>query len=349
MTTQTDIPSYVTDDYKASLLQYLDADLNSMIIYALLHGIYTGIFAVTMWNIFNNKSRPIRRAIVVVITLLYALITISVVADWSYYNSAFIDSGQNFWTVFLYFSTSRQATSWEMNIAASVSTILADSYIIWCCWTVWGRRWVVVLLPIISLISASGKVSDLIYSFHISIVLYIVSRIMQVYHQYVNGSPEIFNRLYISFILTTTIWCTLLVIYRILSVTGFRRGAEGRLRVYHRFIQVVVESSALYSISLILELALIIRASDGLYYLDTIAAIAKGVAPTLLVGRAAAGHTRPEDDCNEITVSTLHFQTPSERDTTSSQASIMESAVLENDLEAQQQQSDELVVVVERT
>ncbi len=29
---------------------------------------------------------------------------------------------------------------------------------------VWGRRWVVVLLPILSLICATGKVSDLIYS-----------------------------------------------------------------------------------------------------------------------------------------------------------------------------------------
>ncbi|KAK0192571.1 hypothetical protein F5146DRAFT_1120390 [Armillaria mellea] len=314
---KTDIPPYVTDDYKAILLQYLDADLNSIILYALLHGIYTGIFAVTLWNIFNNKSRPMQRAIVVVITVLYALITISVVTDWSYFSSAFIDNGQSFWTIFLYISASKPATTWVINITASISTIIADSYIIWCCWTVWGRRLVVVLLPILSLISAT------------------VSRILQVYHQYANASPEIYTKLYISFILATTVWCTLLIIYRILSVTGFRRGAEGRLRVYRRFIQVVVESSALYSICLILELAFIIRAEDGLYYLDVIASIAKGVAPTLLVGRAAAGHTRPEDDCNEITVSTLHFQTPSERGTTRSQTSITASTVLENDIEAQ--------------
>ncbi len=81
--------------------------------------------------------------------------------------------------------------------------------------------------------------------------------------------------LYTSLILATTLSCTLLIIYRILTVAGARHGAEGRLRVYHRFIEVLVESSALYSISLILYLAFTIRGSWGAVYLDVIAAIAK--------------------------------------------------------------------------
>ncbi len=38
MATQTDIPSRLTDDYKAFLFKNLDAQLNSGILYALLHG-----------------------------------------------------------------------------------------------------------------------------------------------------------------------------------------------------------------------------------------------------------------------------------------------------------------------
>ncbi len=38
MATQADIPSGFTDDDKALILQYLDANLNSRILYALLHG-----------------------------------------------------------------------------------------------------------------------------------------------------------------------------------------------------------------------------------------------------------------------------------------------------------------------
>ncbi len=38
MVTQTDIPSHLTDDDKASSFQTLDATLNSTILYTLLHG-----------------------------------------------------------------------------------------------------------------------------------------------------------------------------------------------------------------------------------------------------------------------------------------------------------------------
>ncbi|PBK67634.1 hypothetical protein ARMSODRAFT_1086129 [Armillaria solidipes] len=346
MATQGDIPSDLTDDDKAVLFRFLDANLNSEVLYALLHGIYTGVLAVTLWNIFVNKRWPIRRALVVVIILLHALITINFAANWLYICSAFIDNGKSFWTVYLKLNSVGQAASLEAGIAASMSTILTDLYIIWCCWIVWGRRWPAVLLPILSLISATGKVSDLIYLFHIS-NLYVVAKGIEIYHDYSNAPTDngLFPILYISFILATTLWCTLLIIYRILTVAVLRRGTEGRLRVYRRFIEVLVESSALYSISLILYLGLTIREDFGLFYLDTIASIAKGLAPTFLVGRAAVGHTRPKDDqCNEITASTLHFQTPSEVGMTSFQESTTESTILEIDIEAQPEQSEGLVV-----
>ncbi|SJK98538.1 uncharacterized protein ARMOST_01806 [Armillaria ostoyae] len=330
MATQTDIPSDLTDDDKAYMFQVLDAELNSAILYTLLHGLYTGILAVTLWNIFINKCWPIRRAMVFVIIFLYALITITFVGNWSYVHSAFIETGF-FWTVYLKLSSgTKRAVALEMGIAASISTILADLYMIWCCWMVWGRRWLVVILPVLSLISAT------------------VSKIIDVYHEYFNAPIGVFPMLYISFVLATTLFCTLLIIYRILAVAGARRGAEARLRVFHRLIEVLVESSALYSISLILYLALRIRDSRGRSYLDPIASIAKGVAPTLLVGRVAAGHTRPNDDRDESTISTLRFQPPLELGTTSLQESTAQSSVPEIDLEAQQQHSDELVVVVER-
>ncbi|KAK0219981.1 hypothetical protein IW262DRAFT_1554463 [Armillaria fumosa] len=279
MATQTDIPSDLTDNDKAFLFQYLDAQLNSGILYALLHSIYTGILAITLRNILINKRWPIRRAMVVVIMLLYALITIGFAADWPFLHSAFIDNGQSFWTVHLKLTSAAQATYWETGIAAFMSTLLADSYIIWCCWMVWGRHWLVVLLSILFLVCA------------------IVSRIVVIYYNYSNAptSMNLFLMLYTSSVLATTLSCTLLTIYRILTVTGTRRGAEGRLRVYHRFIEALVESSALYAISLILYLAFIIRHNWGELYLEVIAATAKGIAPTLLVGRITVGHrARPD-------------------------------------------------------
>ncbi|KAK0232333.1 hypothetical protein EDD85DRAFT_793161 [Armillaria nabsnona] len=122
-----------------------------------------------------------------------------------------------------------------------------------------------------------------------------------------------------------------------MAVTGVRHGAVGQLGVYYYFIEVLVESSALFSISLVLELAFTVRRNVRLYYFNAIAGIAKGVAPTLLVGQAAAGHTCPRDDSGRSTVSSLHFQTSSEPGTTSFQheESAIQSSVLVMDIKAQ--------------
>ncbi|KAK0467402.1 hypothetical protein IW261DRAFT_1598239 [Armillaria novae-zelandiae] len=254
MSTQADIPSDLTDDYKASVFQYLDAYLNSIILYALLHGIYTGITAVTLWNIFINQCWQIRRALVVVIILLYSLTTIDFAVNWSLVHFAFIQNGKSFWTAFWEFNCGGQAIMVIEGIVSSISTIITDLYMIWCCWMVWGQCQVTVLLPILFLIAATGKVANLIYS--------------------LSTVQEIFTTLYIAFVLATTLWCTLLIIYRILTVTGFKHGA----------------------------------------------------------------------------VSSLHFQTASsEASTTSYREPTIESSVYEVDIEAQQEQGEELIEVVERT
>ncbi|KAK0480798.1 hypothetical protein IW261DRAFT_1593146 [Armillaria novae-zelandiae] len=221
-----------------------------------------------------NKCWPIRRAIVILIILLHALATISFSVEWLIICSAFIENGGNLLTVYhmLIDSTSKAVTL--RGITASISTILVDSYMIWCCWMVWGQHWAAVLLPILSLIVGT------------------VSKILSVYFTNIKSpSAEIFLLLYPFSTLATTL-C-------------------------------------------------------GQGYLDVIASITKVVAPTLLIGRAAAGHTQPNDEGGGSTVSSLHFQAPLEVGTMSFQESTTESAVLETDMEAQWQQLDELVVTVE--
>ncbi len=165
MATQTDVPSDLPDDDKAYAFQCLDAQLNSTILYALLHG---GQQHLLSWNVgvdqcqeyipaflllrcgiyvgqehfhYNiqsdvngtviNKCWPIRRAMVIVIILLHALITINFSATWSYIHSAFIQNGQNFWTVYLKLNSADQAVTWEMGITASIGTILTDLYMVY--------------------------------------------------------------------------------------------------------------------------------------------------------------------------------------------------------------------------
>ncbi|SJL13692.1 uncharacterized protein ARMOST_17140 [Armillaria ostoyae] len=75
-------------------------------------------------------------------------------------------------------------------------------------------------------------------------------------------------------------------------------------------------------------------------YLDPLASIARGVAPTLLIGRVAAGHARPDDSWKGSVLSSLHFGGHPEGSKTqnmSLQEDSLASAILDSDLEVQQE------------
>lgn len=53
--------------------------------------------------------------------------------------------------------------------------------------------------------------------------------------------------------LATTVYCTAVIVYRVMSV-GIRAPHGGGLRTYHSIIEILVESSALYSIATLFAL-----------------------------------------------------------------------------------------------
>ncbi|SJL13665.1 uncharacterized protein ARMOST_17112 [Armillaria ostoyae] len=290
MAAQTNIPPDVTDPDKALIFYKLDAELNSVILYSLLHGIYTGIVVVSLGNlIFMNKSRPTGRATTVIIILLYISTTITFAFAWSYVHSMFIGHGQTLWTKYILYQNPGVGITIGAATASAFSTVLADSTMVWRCWIVWGRRWLTVLLPGLLLVS------------------HMVFKIIAMSKHY--APPDGYLLGYVlcsSFALATTLWCTLLIIYRIVDTV-----ARSRLGAYYHVIEILVESSALYAISLILFVAFYARNDATMYYFDVLSAITRGIAPTFLVGRVAAGHARPDEYWQEGIISSLRFATDS--------------------------------------
>ncbi|KAK0431634.1 uncharacterized protein EV420DRAFT_1609486 [Desarmillaria tabescens] len=166
---------------------------------------------------------------------------------------------------------------------------------IWRCWMVWGRRWLVVPFPILCLASLeSFKIFDI-----------------------TGDSPswDPFDNpvvIYISCIIATTLWCTV----------SLREG--GGLGEYRHVIEVFIESSALYTLTLIIYIILkaIYNWTSG--YFDILAEITTGIAPTLLAGRVAAGHAH------------------------SAQENSMANYILDNDQDAHPDRVDELEIGTER-
>ncbi|KAK0234163.1 hypothetical protein IW262DRAFT_1334749 [Armillaria fumosa] len=274
MAAQANIPPDVPDSNKALIFYKLDVQLNSVILYSLLHGIYTGIFAVTLGNMISmDKSRPTRRAMVTIIILLYISTTIAFAFTWSYIYSMFVGHGQTLWTKYMLYQNPGVGITIGATTASVFSTLLADSTMVWRCWVMWGRRWLTVLLPGLLLVSHT------------------VFKIIAICRHY--APPDGYMLAYVlcsSFALASTLWCTLLIICRIVILVQ-----PSRLGAYRRVIEILVESSALYAISLILFVAFYARNDAIFYYFDILSAITRGIAPTFLVGRVAAGHARPDE------------------------------------------------------
>ncbi|PBK59054.1 hypothetical protein ARMSODRAFT_983340 [Armillaria solidipes] len=164
--------------------------------------------------------------------------------------------------------------------------------------------------------------------------------------------------IYISCILATTVWCTVLIVFRIVTVARANNGTNStELGYYRHVIEVLVESSALHSVTLIVYAALEARGNLSRDYFDTLAVITtvdielifseyisdencmQGIAPTLLAGRVAAGHARPDDSWQGNIISSLRFEAHPQVDaeTCSQENSIVDNA----DLEALSIQVDE--------
>ncbi len=73
--------------------------------------------------------------------------------------------------------------------------------------------------------------------------------------------------LYSSLILATLLWCTILIIYRILRVGG----AAGRMHAYQRVIEMLVESAFLYSAVLVVLLVFEVRNEVAGIYIEDLA------------------------------------------------------------------------------
>ncbi len=141
---------------------------------------------------------------------------------------------------------------------------------------VWGRRWLIVVCPILCLVTGFGEMPITNPAFMPTDNWYICSvfKILEISEAFLYGMErKIFLVVYISCILATTLWCTVFIILRILIVIRAKIGAVNRLGVYRHAIEVLVESSALHSVTLIVFVALEARSDFASDYFNTLAAI----------------------------------------------------------------------------
>ncbi|KAK0479419.1 hypothetical protein EDD18DRAFT_1113845 [Armillaria luteobubalina] len=180
-----------------------------------------------------------------------------------------------------------------VDVCAILSTLLAAATLawnlIWRCWIVWGRSWRVVLVPIACTTLAAASRGIVAYDHNVGPLASPQTFIIEKAVNWALLTP--------SFVMATLLWCTILIIYRILRVGG----VAGRTHVYQRLIEILVESALLYSVVIVLMLVFIARNEVIAYYMVELVNAMRGIVPTMLVGRVAAGHARPDDSWSDST------------------------------------------------
>ncbi|KAK0457369.1 uncharacterized protein EV420DRAFT_1644127 [Desarmillaria tabescens] len=308
---------------------YLEATLNQAILGALGH------------VSSKQKLSKARNFMAFLIILLYMSATIFLAFNWAYVIYAYIKKGQTYVTVVQALGSSAQAQTfrWVSGITSGINTDIADTITIWRCWIVWGQRWTVVILPILLFLSQGGaalggpylcaliNAFDSFCCFALHADLYDTSN-----GGNTPGKSEInWTTMYLSFSLATTLLCTTLIIYRIVTVRRSPDGISAAARVYRGIVEILVESALLYAISLILSIVLIARGGAASAYPQIIYVTITGIAPTLIMARVASGQARPNDSWQASHVSALQFGSGTPENTQTD--GIMSTSGRENDLE----------------
>ncbi|KAK0232047.1 hypothetical protein EDD85DRAFT_98935 [Armillaria nabsnona] len=272
---------------------WLDDALSSQILGYFVHGIYTGIFGIAIWQLLAVKNISKARIYMgCIITALYIFSMIYVIASWIEFSRAYI-----FATSFRarYDMMYSSAPCEIMGVTATaLNLIIADCTIIWRCWVVWAHDWRVIILPIFFVIGETVcGVNGVVHKFIVSLN---------------DETGTNWAVATMAATLGTNILCTALIVARIIYVARRQRGIMGGIRTYRGVIEIVVESATLYSAMFLVFMILYLLEGNGYMYPQALVYPVTCIAPTLIIFRVASGQGRPEESLIE-TQSSLHFQT----------------------------------------
>ncbi|KAJ7751520.1 hypothetical protein DFH07DRAFT_826319 [Mycena maculata] len=247
-----------------------------------LNGIYTCLFFITVYAmIFKRELHKKKLGLFLALIGMYILSTVHVACRWVLVKKAFIDQDDTSVSTLLYLL---QPPLWLAVIPAVVltaNTLISDCVLIWRCWTVWNYDWKIVSVPLICTLAGAG----LGFRSVAEQAAYIINPNLD------RSSFVDFATPYFGLSLATTCLASFLIIVRIITMT---EGATRNSRGYGHIIEIVVESAALYSVSLIVFLPFLVSGSFADGYPEAVVAQMTGMAPTLIVARVTFGLARPD-------------------------------------------------------
>ncbi|KAF9455989.1 hypothetical protein BDZ94DRAFT_1276776 [Collybia nuda] len=187
-------------------------------------------------------------------------------------------------------------------IIHTVNSILGDGIVVWRCYHVWGRSWWICIVPVLLIIASAvcGFGQGVIFAQAKTTHSAFVSTLARW-----NGSLFVLS-------LTTNVVVTTLIAARIwyLARESGSSFANSSFK-YRRVLTLIVESGAIYSSALIIEITLYFLNSNAFYIVYDPIAQLTAIVPTMIIVMTSLGLTSSELSRQEGTTRTLTFQAAS--------------------------------------
>lgn len=275
----------------------------------LLYGSYTALYAICMHVLLDRRRHRFAEntPMITMASGLFLLGTAHVIVNFARGIQAFTVVENTPREVYSAFGTPISVA--KQSIYTS-TVILSDSLLIFRCYTVWGQNWKVILVPVVLLVLGGTTGFVTVYQF----TVVEPGNEDGVY----TGSLKSWATAAYGFSLAANVLVTSLIAWRIWRHTRRVRAiVEGVEKArYDRALAMVIESGAIYSLSLTIMLIMYTLNTHGqrIVY-DALSQIA-GIMPTLIIVRIGLGvnaHNTAEDTSHTLrfahsttTTTTLH-------------------------------------------
>ncbi|PBK74069.1 hypothetical protein ARMSODRAFT_951628 [Armillaria solidipes] len=264
------------------------AYLTAIWLETLFYGINIFLFCSYLWIVkYRQKPQAVNRVVLVTAVAMFCFSTVHVSLGFSRLVEGFIYLRDQPGGPGAFFSN----VSIPANVAKvcihTINSILGDSILVWRCYHVWGRDWVICILPILLIIASAvcGFGQTVIFAQ------------AKTTHSAFGPNLQRWNGSLFSLSLVTNVVATSFIAFRIWHL-GRQLTFSSSFK-YRRVLTLVVESGLIYSSALVIEITLYFLNTNAFYIIYDPIAQLTAIVPTMIIVMTSLGLT--SNDLNEQT------------------------------------------------
>ncbi|KAJ3012592.1 hypothetical protein NUW54_g1821 [Trametes sanguinea] len=263
-----------------------ESKLVSIFVQSILYGIYVTLFFTTTDALLQRRegNGPLRHDMVYISLLMFTIATMHVATNFSRIILAFVVHADSPGGPAAFFNELSSFTQMFGSTLYVLQTLLGDGMVLYRCYLVWERKWIVIAIPCLLLLGSTVTGIGILYSFD-KVVPQASIFVVQLNH---------WITAFFSMTFVTNFICTALVACRVWAMN--RSTLSFKHHKLRPVMVLIVESGACYSATL-LALLILYNVNSWFQYvvLDAVSAIV-GIVFSLIMRRIARGISTVEGE-----------------------------------------------------